>query len=66
MSDDRHCVQCKRKLPDSAFLKMPRRYRVKKCMDCAHANMLAWERSKDKFAPKKGYNPADHVTDAGD
>lgn len=65
---DRECVQCKRRRPDSAFLKLSRKYRVKKCMDCAHRNMRAWERGMEKFSPKlgKGYNPADHVIDAGD
>ena len=52
--------------PDSAFLKLSRRYRVKKCMSCAHANMRAWERSKERFAPKENYNPAENIADAGD
>jgi hypothetical protein len=40
------CKQCKRTLPDGAFLPIrKRRWKVTKCDDCARANMAKWART---------------------
>ena len=62
----KRCIQCKRDLPEIAFLTMSRGYRVKKCNQCAHENMIKWEHGKKAMEPLKGYNPADHVVEAED